>query len=109
MALREFTSDGDRTRPLYKKKNYKMRMEKEGLEPALVLGGSSLHGFVSRFARRCFSRCGLGNDLDKGGGWGHPRFAKNSGGNGLAKLGIPSRTSRWYPQMLCLNTQHPYP
>ena len=35
---------------------YKIIMEKEGLESALVLGDSNLHGFLRRFARRCFGR-----------------------------------------------------
>ena len=105
MASREYTSDGDRTRPIFKKKNYKIRAEKEGLEYALVLGGNSLHGFLEHFARRYFGRCGLSNLLDRGA----PRFAKKLGGNGSTESGILSRTFGWSPQKLYLNTQHPYP
>ena len=100
MAFKEYTIGGGRTRPLYK-----MRIEKEELESALVLGGTSLHGFLGRFARRCFGRYGLSGPLDRG----HPKFIKNSRGSRSAKSGIPFGTSGSYPQMLCLNTQHPYP
>ena len=66
MTSIEYTSDSARTRPFFKKKNYKMRMEKKGIESAQVLDGSSLHGFLGRLARRCFGRYGLSSYLDKG-------------------------------------------
>ena len=52
IASIEYTNDGDWTRPLYKKKNYKIRTEKAGLESALVLSGNNLHGFLGRFSRQ---------------------------------------------------------
>ena len=66
MASREYTSDRSQTRTLFKKKNYKMRTEKEGLEFTLVLSNNSLHGFLGCFARRYFGHCGLDNHLDRG-------------------------------------------
>ena len=41
------------------------------------------------------------------GAGGHLGFINNSRGSGSEESGIPSGTSGWSPQMLCLNTQHP--
>ena len=40
-------------------------------------------------------------------GGGNLGIAKNPGGRRLAESGIPSRSSGWSPQMLCLSIQHP--
>ena len=53
IASREYTNDGSQTRPLCEKiLYYKIRKEKDGLEFALVLDDSNLHGFLGRFSRR---------------------------------------------------------
>ena len=60
----------------FTKKKYKIRTKNEGLESTLVLGSSNLHGFLGRFARKCFSRCGLGSRLYRGASEVHKEHRK---------------------------------
>ena len=52
------------------------------------------------FALHCLSCCGHNRCSSRRG----PGFMKNFGRSGLEESGMPSRTSGWSLQMLCLNT-----